>query len=529
MKIEMSTYKKSNVLLNITTLVGLLLTSGTHAGAMKADFNGDGFEDLVVSVPYEDIEGKLNAGAVKVVYGRADGTMPSTAKVAYLHQAKSGLSGINLKGYPEAYDYFGLTVAVGDFNHDNYDDLAIGSPLEDIGNVTNAGLVNIVYGSANGLIKTNNHWLNLDEYENGIHMHTGSQFGNALAVGDYNGDNIDDLAVSYLPTYTGNINENGDVLVFFGNTAQGLESAETAATTAHISDVMKSFSGNTFASGDLNADGYDELVVGNPYNVVGGVRSGSINIAWGAADWRDNRPVFTQVIPNQSEEHSHFGASLAIGNFDSDIQDELAVGMPDSEMGGKSFSGAVAVLNLQSNGQFTQEYFYQSQSFISGSSEVADRFGSSLAAADFNGDGYDELAVGIPGESKERWYWTDIKNHGAVVVLKGSQYGLYRGRLWDQGTSQIAGGIEAYDSFGRALSTGDFNNDGKADLLIGVPGESVGSTGGAGAIQFVWGASNGLTATIPGKQLFHQGSFSGVGFGSAENEYRDSFGDILLD
>lgn len=535
MNTKISEYKKPKALVNIATLLVLLLTSETHAIAMKADFNGDGFEDLVVAVPSEDLGGKMNAGAVKIVYGRANGTMPSTAKVDYLHQAKSGVSGIHLKGVVEAYDHFGSAVAVGDFNHDNYDDLAIGTATEDVGSTTDAGLVNIVYGSANGLVARNNHMLNFQKFENGIHMRKGSQFGTALAVGDYNGDNIEDLAVSYLPTSTeygsGNINRGGGVIVFFGNTSMGLINGEVALTTTRIRgafNVTKDAFGKTLASGDLNDDGYDELIVGNPYYIGGGVSSGSINIAWGAADWRNNLPELIQVLPDTNDQHGRFGAALAVGNFDHDSHAELAVGMPDSGLGGKSMSGAVIVLDLLNNGQFTQESFYQSKSFIPGSSEKGERFGGSLTTADFNGDGYDELAIGIPLESKERWYWSDIKSHGAVAVLYGAQRGLYRSEIWHQGTYKVDGGVENFDSFGRTLSTGDFNNDGKADLLVGVPGESVGSTQGAGVVQFIWGGSTGLTATIPGKQLFHQGSFQGQGFGTSESEYRDNFGGTLL-
>ncbi|MCP4407294.1 MAG: S8 family serine peptidase, partial [Gammaproteobacteria bacterium] len=125
--------------------------------------------------------------------------------------------------------------------------------------------------------------------------------------------------------------------------------------------------------------------------------------------------------------------------------------------------------------------------------------GGSRALGDFNGDGFDDLAIGVPGESIG-----SLSGAGAVNVIYGSSTGLKSAgdQLWHQNTVGIEGGAEAGDRLGASVSTGDFNKDGYTDLAIGVPGESIGSLSGAGAVNVIYGSSTGLKSA--GDQLWHQ-------------------------
>jgi len=114
-----------------------------------------------------------------------------------------------------------------------------------------------------------------------------------------------------------------------------------------------------------------------------------------------------------------------------------------------------------------------------------------LARADFDDDGFVDLAVGIPGE--------DVKAHdgaGAVVVLYGSDAGLTGAgaQLFHQDLPEIAGRAEAGDAFGAALASGDFDADGFADLAVGIPGEDQGQSVDLGAVHLLFGTAGGLTA-----------------------------------
>jgi hypothetical protein len=139
--------------------------------------------------------------------------------------------------------------------------------------------------------------------------------------------------------------------------------------------------------------------------------------------------------------------------------------------------------------------------------EKQDLFGRYVAAGDFNGDSFGDLAVGVRREDVGT-----AKDAGAVNVLYGSPDGLQSGsppnQLWIQGTGGVPDTSETGDQFGRSLAVGDFNSDSYADLAVGAPFEDLESTGvvDAGAVTVIYGSAGGLQTVSPQAQFWTQDS-----------------------
>ena len=165
--------------------------------------------------------------------------------------------------------------------------------------------------------------------------------------------------------------------------------------------------------------------------------------------------------------------------------------------------------------------FHQNTPGIPSAVEANDLFGYSLSAGDVNGDGYDDLAVGSPGEKMGR-----STNAGIAHILYGSVNGVKgsRASVFYQGMRGWPGKAETNDRFGEAVALGDLNGDGTADLAVGVPGESYsrGRTK-AGMVQIKYNPK-GWTDAAESVQTLHQNS-NGV---KNTVEARDRFGAHIL-
>jgi hypothetical protein len=239
---------------------------------------------------------------------------------------------------------------------------------------------------------------------------------------------------------------------------------------------------------DFNGDGFADLAVGAPGEGIGAAfAAGAVNVLYGSATGLQPSPdVFYQGPGGAGgvpEGHDRFGSAVARGDFDGDGFFDLAGGAPGEAVGTATAAGAVSVLNGSSGGLTGGELFTQANA------EDGDEFGSALAAGDFDGDGFFDLAVGAPGEDVGSAIRT-----GAVTVLFGSDAGLTTtgSQTLFQGAGGVAGTAEHGDSFGSSLATGLLAGDDVADLVVGVPFEDVGATTNAGAVNILAGSAGGL-------------------------------------
>ena len=429
------------------------------------------------------------------------------------------------QGGNEAYDYFGMVLAAGDFNGNGRADLSIGTPYEDYQNDTDFGKVNVLYGSFSGLNSTGSQLWEQDKLVRS-NNEADDKFGASLISGDFDGDGYDDLAIGASEEDLGSTVDSGAVNVVYGSFS-GLSSTGNQFWTQTSFPLGGDEAGDRFGSsltaGDFDGDGYDDLVIGTPdEDLDGKTNAGKVNVLEGSSSGltATGSQLWEQDHLNGSnnEAGDRFGSSLTTGDFDGDGYDDLAIGVPDEDLGSIIDSGAVHVMHGSFTGLTTTgNQFWDQKSFPFGGNENYDSFGESLAAGDFDGDGYDDLAIGTPDE--------DINgnnNAGKVNILHGSWSGLTStgSQLWQQ--DDLTGSpTESGDRFGAVLAVGDFDGDGYDDLAVGAPHEDWGSTTDAGVVNVIYGSSSGLTRT--GSQLWHQDSF---GVTSSVEAY-DRFGSSL--
>lgn len=275
------------------------------------------------------------------------------------------------------------------------------------------------------------------------------------------------------------------------------------------------------ATGDFNGDGYDDLATGVPSEDISGTaNTGAVHVLYGGTSgvtgtgnqfWHQGSPG----VPGKLQRDDRFGWALTTGDFDNDGYDDLAVGVPFEDIGVRSCSGIfnqncrtttwtdagyVVVLYGTANGlsRAGSDGWARNTGGVQGSVDGGVLFGWALAAGDFDGDGFDDLGIGAPGESRRR---------GAVNVLRGGPNGLRASgdQLWRQGKDGVDEGREEGDWFGASLAAGKLGYSTREDdLAIGAPGEAVGGKTRAGVVHVLYGqAGEGLSASIVPDSLLH--------------------------
>ncbi len=403
---------------------------GSHLGyttASAGDVNGDGFVDLVAGAPWYDVGGEL-VGRVRVFHG-SPGPFLSTPDWT-------------VDGGP-AGDRIGFWQAsAGDVNGDGYGDLAIGLP-----NFANGqsleGRVVVYHGSASGLASEVDWSFESD--------HADAGFGNRVAsAGDVNGDGYGDLVVGATGYTDGELNE-GRVYVFFGS-PDGLSASPD---WTFESDVANAGLGSAVAGvGDVNGDGFADIVVGASGFESGQFVEGAAFGFWGS-------PAGLPDVPNwfieTNREYSYYGSSVAgLGDVNGDGYGDAIVGAP-----------------RDSNPEISEGRAYIYHGSSSGLSTVADRVlernqaGSSFGWAvvdtgDVNGDGFADVVVGAPD------YPSSALQLGRAELFLGSSVGV-----GDQPAWSIVGPAGPAE-VGHSIAGGDHNGDGFSDVAVGVPTSSSG-------------------------------------------------------
>ncbi len=447
--------------------------AGFGSALAIGDFDGDGIGDLVIGVPDVNVDEHRYAGAVYVLYGASNG--PSSIGSQYITQDMLG-------SYEPAeyYDQFDASFAVGDFNGDGFDDLAIGAPYESFGSMAFAGAINVLYGSPDGIQTTGARFLDKTASGTGENTEQADTFGSALAAGDFNCDGFDDIAVG-APNDDVESEDDGSVTVFFGSengprTLFNRFIRRGVINGAPGGAYTGDFLGSVLAAGDFDADGCADLVLGVPNRALGARGPvGEVLVLYGAADGQITSRTSYIVdggdpSGDEREAYDTFGFALATGDFNGDGYDDLAVGAPYEEYfdNGPVNEGMIHVIEGGSSGldPSTQYEHFPPNDNLPTPDNADYRFGYRLVAADFSHDGMDDLAVGVPGSDTGA-----VVDAGRVLVLFATQCCL-RGvahqsiALGEDGMPGPAQG--SWNMALRALAAGDLNGDGRPDLVSSI-------------------------------------------------------------
>ncbi|WP_313948720.1 beta strand repeat-containing protein [Richelia sinica] len=505
------------------------------------DVNGDGFDDLIIGAVSADPNGNAS-GQSYVVFGKSGG-FTSALNLSDLN----GSNGFKITGIT-AGDYSGRTVSsAGDVNGDGFDDLIIGAYRADP-NGNASGQSYVVFGKSGSF----NSALNLSDLNgsngfviNGITAGDRSGFS-VSSAGDVNGDGFDDLIIGAFGADP-NGSYSGQSYVVFGNAAPELDlnSGNRLVNGFKINGITAyDFSGRTVSSaGDVNGDGFDDLIIGAFGADPNGSYSGQSYVVFGNAapelDLNSGNRLVNGFKINGITAYDFSGRTVSsAGDVNGDGFDDLIIGAFGADPNG-SYSGQSYVVFGKSEG-FTSTL---NLSALNGSNGfkingiTAFNFsGRSVSSAgDVNGDGFDDLIIGASGADPNG------SRSGQSYVMFGKSGGFTSTfNLFDLNGSNgfVINGITADDSSGVSVSSaGDVNGDGFDDLIIGAyRAEPNGSLSGQSYVVF--GKSGGFTSALNLSDLNGSNgfkingitayNFSGRSVSSAGDVNGDGFDDLII-
>ena len=462
-----------------TRLFGSDVSSTFGAVTLIADFNSDGYNDMVISDP---LAYTTNVGGVYLFFGSADGWQP-------IYDAENDADIVYETDMHPSQTNFGSSLASGDLNDDGYPDLVVGAPQQYDG-MNNCGAFQIFWGGTRSYMEQENYKRVLG--------YSVEKVGYAVTVGDFDGDGIQDLAVSSPGTMASQSLSRyhaGNVFIFFGpisSTSGRIGMADVKITGSIPNELI----GQTLASGDVDGDGTDDLVIGAPRSDLGSIPDqGLVYVMKGRSTWDASYDLLSDdsIRIFGPWQYDQVGRSLGIGDLDNDGKAELAIGSPNgdgyqrtTQQGGNTYLLFGEYLaSMIDGGNISLKTDWNLSIF--GEMRL-ERLGSALAIGDLDGDGSNDLGIGAKGFKDQLSGATT----GGTLVLYSKL--IKDGAMLNSSSLPVLSSKGDGDLSGSSISIGNLTGNEKMDLLMGSPAHDPYGDGRRPGGAFLW----------EGKDLFYR-------------------------
>ncbi|MCF8341400.1 MAG: FG-GAP-like repeat-containing protein [Chitinophagaceae bacterium] len=511
------------------------------------DVNGDGYSDVIVGAYGFDNKWLSNAGEALIYHGSATGISSTASTVlesnqegAYMGNAVSSAGDINGDGYSDVivgaykYDnggiaidqgavfiYYGSTIGIntsistklgsnapdawfgnsvsgaGDVNGDGYSDVIVGTYGYDHGQ-TREGTAFVYHGSATGINTTVATILEANQ----ANAFAGYSVSGA---GDVNGDGYSDVIIGAFLYDNGQDNE-GAAFIFHGS-ASGIN--PIIANIVESNQQNAWFGYSVSGAGDVNGDGFSDVIVGSLYYDNGQIDEGAAFVYLGGALGISSVSYKTL---ESNQEYAQLGVTVSgVGDINGDGYGDIIVGANQYD-NGQTDEGAAFVYQGGAMGINT------SYTIFVESNQTNARLGRAVSGTgDVNGDGYSDVIVGAENYSNGEW------SEGAAFVYHGSASGI------NTTASTMVESNQAGAYLGFSVSeAGDVNGDGYSDVIIGAIGFDNGQTD-EGAAFVYHGNSSGISTTYSAMLESNQAN-AGMGYSvsSAGDVNGDGYGDVIV-
>lgn len=431
------------------------------------EFNGTGFGAFGRQEYFSD--GSAGFPARFTAEGDGNSTSVRIPKRAVVENATFELE---CAGAPKLVELFNLTsgggstlgssvAGAGDLDGDGNEDFILGDPYYSGGGYY-MGKAVIYFG---GQDLQNARVLNLT---NGTQY---SYFGSSVAAaGDVNGDGYGDVLVGAYGYTVGSTYFIGAAYLYFG----GSPMDSVPDLEFYGGQYYGEFGYSVAGAGDLDGDGYDDILIGEPYNSSDGMYRGAAYVYFGGADM-DAAP---DLVFHGTDNNDYLGTCVAgAGDLNGDGRPDIVIGAIYSDLGGSS-SGEARVY-------FGGPAMDNSTDLSLPGHGAGDGFGSAAAAAgDLNGDGSGDLIVGAYLNTSAGSY-------------TGAAYVYFGGPSLDGVADVVLSGEKAMSYFGSSVAGGfDLNQDGYDDIAVGAPQDSTFAAYAGRACVYFGGPSVNLTADV---------------------------------